>query len=185
MAFRPASIPKNMSMQEYVQVCALDQLLNTPLEMPPPVRAKRFLSENEIALLAYLRAWLPNYLISTQVHLLQMIEVNESDIDPSFMKNYDYIVGDDTPENRKSAYWKVFNMVNLLSVDFVVANLVGQPAYAIELDGPEHKSDTRLIERDKIKAYVLNAIKIPLLRIENSELASRNCLESRVKGFIK
>lgn len=184
MAFRPAFIPSNMPMQEYAQVCALYQLINTPLEMLPPVRAKQFLSANEIALLAFLRAWLPNYLISTQVHLLQMIEVNESDIDPRFMKNYDYIVGDDTPENRKSAYWKVFNMVNLLSVDFVVTNLVGQPVYAIELDGPEHKSEMKLIERDKIKAHVLNAIKIPLLRIENSELASPNSLERKVKAFI-
>lgn len=185
MAFRPQHVPPNMSMKEYAELCALDQLIHTPLEMPPPVRAKRFLSKNEIKLLVYLRAWLPNYLVSTQVHLLQLIDVDEKDIDASFMKNYEYLVGDDTPQNRKSTYWKAFNMVNLLSVDFVITDLLGQPIYAIELDGPEHRTDTSLIERDKIKGHVLSAIKIPLLRIENAELGDLNALEIKVKGFAK
>ena len=185
MAFRPQHIPAGMSMSEYAGICALDQLIHTPLEMPPPVRAKRFLSQNEIRLLAYLRAWLPNFLISTQVHLLQLINVDENDINTSFMKSYDYILGDDTSQNRGSAYWKIFNMVNLLSVDFVITDLIGQPAYAIELDGPEHRTDTGLIERDKIKNHVLSAIKIPLLRIENAELGALNALETKVRGFVK
>lgn len=185
MAFRPKHIPAGMSMSEYAEICALGQLIHTPLEVTPPVRAKRFLSQNEIQLLAYLREWLPNFLISTQVHLLQLINVDENDINTSFMKNYDYIFGDDTPKNRALAYWKIFNMVSLLSVDFVITNLIGEPAYAIELDGPEHRTDTRLIERDKIKSHVLNVINIPLLRIENAELAAQKSLEMKVRGFVK
>lgn len=185
MAFSPVTIPSNMSSQEYADFCALSQLIQTPLEVHPPIRAKSFLSNNEIKFLACLIKWLPNYVVFTQVHLLQMIEVNENDIDNSFMKNYEYIVGDDTPEKRKSAYWMVFNMVNLLSVDFVISDFLGVPKYAIELDGPEHQKDARLIERDKIKNHVLSVINIPLLRIDNSELNSLNLLESKVKGFVK
>lgn len=185
MVFRPKNIPAGMSMIEYAEICALSMLIHTPLEVTPPVSAKIFLSRNEIKLLTCLRDWLPNFIISTQVHLLQLIKVEKDDIDDLFMKNYDYIFGDDTSKNREYAYWKIFNMVSLLSVDFVIIDLFGQPVYAIELDGPEHGTDTSLIERDKIKNHVLNSINIPLLRIANAELAEKKSLEKKVREFIK
>jgi hypothetical protein len=185
VAFRPSFIPPDMTLQQYAESCALSQLIVSPLDMPPPVRAKRFLSTNEMKLLAYLKVWLPNFMVFTQVHLLQMINVEEKDINGSFMKDYDYILGDDTTENRKSAYWKIFNLVNLLSVDFILADLVGNPVYAIELDGPEHETEASLIERDKIKAHVLNSITVPLLKIRNVELDNLSLLQQKVQGFAK
>jgi very-short-patch-repair endonuclease len=101
------------------------------------------------------------------------------------MKNYDYIFRNDTTENRESAYWKIFNMVNLLSVDFILADLLGNPIYAIELDGLEHETDVALIERDKIKAHVLNSITVPLLKIRNVELNNLSLLQQKVQGFAK
>jgi hypothetical protein len=179
MPFMPNYLPKGMTFQEFERICYLGQLMNEPLELAPPVRKKTFLSANEIKLLSYLITWCPNFIVLTQVHLLQMINVDKNDIDQNFMSNYDYIFNGDVDE----AFWKVFNMVNLLSVDFVLTDKIGSPVYAIELDGPEHQTDHKLIERDKIKTHVLKSIHIPFLRIKNEELASLNALQQKILSF--
>ena len=179
MPFKAPDIPKDMSAAEYQEICFLEQLLAEPLDVLPPVRKKAFLSPNEIKLFGCLTDWFPKFIVLTQVHLLQMINVDKQDIDQTFMQNYEHAFGSDA----QKAYWTVFNMVSLLSVDFVLAEKDGNPIYAIELDGPEHKTDEKLIQRDKIKAHVLNVISVPLLKIKNGELASLDQLKLKVLNF--
>lgn len=180
MAFRP-HIPAGMSTEEFDRLCYLDMQLRYPLEIAPPVRKKAFLSPNEIKLLSYLVPWCPNFLVLTQVHLLQMINVDRDDIDADFIKSNAYAFGDDPGR----VYWRVFNMVSLLSVDFVLADRLGSPVYAIELNGLEHEQDPEVIERDKVKAHVLDSIGVPLLKIRNAELSSLCAAQQKVQGFAR
>lgn len=165
MAFRPSFIPQNMSFEEYSSLATAAMALASPAEVHVPVISASFLSVNEQKFLQLLSPSLPGRHICCQVQLIRLIKLDKSKLTEQFLKDYQYLLA-----NRSEPEWFFFNLIRLLSLDFVFLNAQGVPTCAVELDGPEHETDLDLIERDKLKAQVLGSAGIPFQRFKNADI---------------
>lgn len=69
-------------------------------------------------------------------------------------------------------------------VDFVIANRLGNPVVAIELDGQDHEKEEQK-RRDKMKNQALEHMQIPLIRLSSKEAFSQNEFHSFVSAKIE
>lgn len=79
------------------------------------------------------------------------------------MRLRDVIDVDDLPLSAKERNFAFTSHLDFVAVD-AKTHL---PAIAIEYDGPQHLSDHKQIERDRIKDKLCEAAELPLLRIDN------------------
>ena len=175
MAFRPSFIPQHMSLDEYNHLAAAEAALAAPTEVHVPVVSAPFLSVNEQTLLQLLSPSLPGRHICCQVQLIRLVALDESKLTQQFLQDYQYLLA-----NRSEPKWFFFNLISLLSLDFVFLNAQGTPTCVVELDGPEHETDLDLIERDKVKAQVLGSVGIPFQRFKNVDIADSNKVNALV-----
>ncbi|MGY0613430.1 DUF2726 domain-containing protein [Luteimonas sp. A501] len=167
-----------MTLEEYKLLVAADAALASPVEVAVPVVPATFLSANEKSLLQHLSAGLSSRHICCQVQLIRLVELDDTQLSPQLLQNYEYLVG-----NHKAPRWFFFNLISLLSLDFVFLNSQGNPTCVVELDGPEHQEDLNLIERDKMKSQVLSAIGMPFQRFKNSDIGNASKVSALV-GWI-
>lgn len=165
MAFNPIKYAGE-TQEEFEKRMTGSILYNEPLDMDfPSMITAHFLSKHEQALFAHLKKTCPNHYVWPQVQLIRLLNIDEKRIEEEGKK--DTLRDGLEPKPSK---WPSFNEIRLLSLDYVIADVNFTPVCAIELDGPEHKTDPSTITRDKNKAAALKAANFPLLRFENEEV---------------
>jgi very-short-patch-repair endonuclease len=111
------------------------------LEEPWPLEAKRqLLTERERALYQRLILCLPNYIVLSQVQLLQALNFQRG--------------------RRAQA---IFNRISQLSLDFLILNPDTSIVAAIELDDATHTREDRR-RADARKSHALQSAGVPLIR---------------------
>jgi Protein of unknown function (DUF2726) len=56
--------------------------------------------------------------------------------------------------------------------DYVVVDHLSMPLFAVEVDGPQHRTDPKVIERDSRKNAICRRAEFPLLRVDGEALKS-------------
>lgn len=125
---------------------------------PPYFTRTSLISEVELVLYRRLVAAFPGHHVFCQVHLPRVIDV-----------------GAKGPE-----FWRWFNPIKLLSLDFLVCAPDMSPLLAIELDDKSHDQPERK-GPDQRKNESLDAAGLRLVRIKTSELSSIKNLAEYLK----
>jgi len=187
MVFKHSAMNPNESLQEFLDRAETSYFENAHLEAYQRIlqtlrRTKPVPAEAQ--LLPLLVQWRPNDLVWSQVHLLQLLE-----IDPQEVEGFNKWWIQFAPATQKMEAglseidvrrWKILNMVSKLSLDFVIADTAGNMKFAIELDGLSHGEDSTQQQQrnDEIKDFVLRHIGVPLLRVQNNEVFDPTLLQS-------
>ncbi|PKE27441.1 uncharacterized protein DUF2726 [Rahnella sp. BIGb0236] len=144
--------------------------LPTKLVETLPTKRTNFLSKIERNFLDALAKKFINYHIFSQVQLIRLVDIDKSKI-PQFKIDFPTFFQGESEEHA------LFNLISLLSVDFVIANKTGYPRCVIEVDGEEHKKFYSAM-KDKFKNKALENAGIPILRITNEDVCDNVKLNS-------
>lgn len=177
MAFVPKRNGKDIAISlspsskaEWEEYDSLYSDLPTKLVETLPTKRAIFLSKIERNFFEALTKKFPNCHIFSQVQLIRLVDIDKSKI-PQLKKEFPtFFQGE--PEQ-----YTIFNLINKLSVDFVIANKTGYPRCVIEVDGEEHKTSYSA-RKDKFKSKALENAGITLLRITNKDASDEKKLES-------
>ncbi|EPR0416081.1 DUF2726 domain-containing protein [Enterobacter hormaechei] len=110
----------------------------------------------------------PSFRIFTQVHLLQIFDIDKNIID-NVLKG-SHVLGDFKKRHEDNVvdYWH--KQLGFKSVDFLVCNkITTKVIYAIEIDDPSH-IDPQRQQWDEIKNNIFKIAKIPLIRFSNEQI---------------
>lgn len=135
-----------------------------------PTKKAKFLTKIERDFFEVLTKKFTNHHIFSQVQLVRLVEIDKSKI-PQFKKDFPTFFQGELEE------YAIFNLINLLSVDFVIANNTGYPRCVIEVDGEEHKKPSA-VRKDKFKSKALENAGIKIYRISNEDTCNAEKLES-------
>lgn len=149
-----------------------------------PVEKKDFLNRAETRLLKVFRHRFfkrdPMYSyeceIFPQVHLIQMIKIDDSNIDELIKKYETFFAGEDKR-------YALLNEIRMMSLDFVIANMNAIPLCVVELDGPTHKNENQK-RRDKLKNACLKNAGVKLVRITIEEFSKEVSLQKKIDEVI-
>lgn len=133
-------------------------------------RSKGILTATEIKALNLLEKAIDasSYRVFTQVHLMQIFDVDKDIIKEALQINHVLEKLKDSHEFKLVDYWH--KQLGFKSVDFLVCNKkTTQVSFCVEIDDPTHNDVTRQ-QWDEIKNTVFKISKIPLLRFSNEEI---------------
>lgn len=133
-------------------------------------RSKGILTATEIKALSLLEKIIntSSNRIFTQVHLLQIFDVDKEIIKNALKINHVLEDLKDPHEFKLVDYWK--KQLGFKSVDFLVCNKkTTQVIFCVEIDDPTH-NDVQRQQWDEIKNTVFQIAKIPLLRFSNEQI---------------
>lgn len=177
MTFKPQKNGKDIatsltpsSKAEWEEYDSLYSDLPTKLVETLPTKRAIFLSKIERHFFEALTEKFPNCHIFSQVQLIRLVDIDESKT-PQLVKEFP------TFFKGESEKYAIFNLINKLSVDFVIANKTGYPRCVIEVDGEEHKKSYS-VRKDKFKSKALENAGITLLRITNEDACDEKKLDS-------
>lgn len=180
MAFNPKIDGKSIAISltpsseaEWEEYENLYSDLPTKLVETLPTKRTIFLSKIERDFLDAAIKKLPNYLIFSQVQLIRLVDIDSSKI-PQFKIDFPTFFQGEEEE------YAIFNLINLLSVDFVISNKTGYPLCVIEVDGEEHKKSYSA-RKDEFKNKALENAGIKIFRITNKDA----CDEKKLDSFLE
>ncbi|KDA94309.1 DUF2726 domain-containing protein [Pantoea agglomerans] len=133
-------------------------------------RSKGVLTETEIKALNLLEKIVKtsSYRIFTQVHLLQIFDVDKEIIKDALKINHVLEELKYPHEEKLVKYWR--HQLGFKSVDFLVCNsITTQVIFGVEIDDPTH-NDVQRKQWDEIKNTIFKGAKIPLLRFTNQQI---------------
>lgn len=173
-----------------------------------PYVSKKIASKNELKLYKHIFDNFENVIISMQVHMLRIVNVDAFSIIKEWKEN-------GCPPHGYGDLKKFFSLIDKLSLDFVISDSEGKVLLVIELDGPEHEIDFSVIEkwvidssvienwngnmlieapvevkawyRDRFKTDALSNAGINLLRIKNEEIgkgANLSFLTCKIRKYL-
>ncbi|MCV3300863.1 DUF2726 domain-containing protein [Pantoea ananatis] len=109
-----------------------------------------------------------SYRVFTQVHLMQIFDVDKEIIKEALQINHVLGKLKDPHEVKLVDYWH--KQLGFKSVDFLVCNKeTTQVGFCVEIDDPTH-NDVQRQHWDEIKNTVFKIAKIPLLRFSNEQI---------------
>lgn len=176
-----------------------EQALFTDFQLMPTI-ASTFLSFNEKKFLFFLKSVCTDE-VFPQVQLIRVVDINLAALEKEWL-------------DAGSIWWEkpgkgeYFMSISMLSLDFVLYDAQQKVKFVIELDGPEHEYDPKVLEesiklreieykslkgvnklnedrarlwvRDRIKEAAVKGANIKFLRVKNGELANLPSLEARL-----
>jgi len=129
-----------------------------------PTKKSIFLDDNETRVLKILRFQFKRedkYEVFSQVHMIRLLDVDNSDVVNLAKKYVTFFQGEDPR-------YALLNEISMMSHDFVIANDDGVPLCVIEIDGDSHKKWRRMF-LDKLKNQCLENAGIKIVRIKTDE----------------
>lgn len=129
-----------------------------------PTKKSTFLDDVETKILKILRFHFKRedkYEVFSQVHMIRLLHVDNSDVIELAKKYVTFFKGEDER-------YALLNEISMMSHDFVIANEDGVPLCVIEIDGESHNQWRRQF-LDKLKDQCLKNAGIKIVRIKTNE----------------
>lgn len=167
MPFKPSN---NATTLDKVSVKEWEDISNAFHDFPDellknyPTKKSIFLDDVETKVLKILRFQFKRedkYEVFSQVHMIRLLHVDNSDVVKLAEKYITFFKGEDVR-------YALLNEISMMSHDFVIANDDGVPLCVIEIDGRSHGKWRRKF-LDKLKDQCLNNAGIKIVRIKTDE----------------